>query len=39
MRPIPFMTRREKREILILSAVCLAGWAVLFWMLIYELCR
>jgi hypothetical protein len=39
MRPIPFMSRKEKREILILSAVCIAGWVIVFGMAINDLCR
>jgi hypothetical protein len=39
MRSIPFMSRKEKREILILSVICIAGWAVVFGMAINELCR
>lgn len=34
-----YLTRRERREVFALSAACLAGWVVIFWMVIAELTR
>lgn len=34
-----YLTRRERREVIALSAACLAGWVVIFWMVIGELVR
>ena len=34
-----YLSRKERREVLALCAACLAGWVVIFWMVIGELVR
>jgi hypothetical protein len=38
-RPLPFLSRREKRDAIILSAVCFLGWTAAFALAIAELSR
>jgi hypothetical protein len=33
------LTRKERTEVIALSAACVVGWVVIFWMVIGELVR